>query len=89
MINPFYEQTEVLAPEDIADGVALHGHPPRHTAIGELWIMPTDQLCRSRCPTETTPPSATAPGPQDSRFNRVAALVVAGLFHAAGWRVLG
>jgi NADP-dependent 3-hydroxy acid dehydrogenase YdfG len=27
MIDPFYEQTEVLAPEDIADGVALHGHP--------------------------------------------------------------
>jgi NADP-dependent 3-hydroxy acid dehydrogenase YdfG len=22
MIDPFYEQTEVLAPEDIADGVA-------------------------------------------------------------------
>ena len=22
----------------------LHGHPPRHTAIGELWIMPTEQL---------------------------------------------
>ena len=22
----------------------LYGHPPRHVAIGELWIMPTDQV---------------------------------------------
>jgi NADP-dependent 3-hydroxy acid dehydrogenase YdfG len=40
MIDPFYEQTEVLAPEDIAYMVTR----PRHTAIGELWIMPTEQL---------------------------------------------
>jgi NADP-dependent 3-hydroxy acid dehydrogenase YdfG len=44
MIDPFYEQTEVLAPQDIADGVAYMVTRPRHTAIGELWIMPTDQL---------------------------------------------
>ena len=44
MIDPFYEQTEVLAPEDIADGVAYMITRPRHTAIGELWIMPTDQV---------------------------------------------
>jgi NADP-dependent 3-hydroxy acid dehydrogenase YdfG len=43
MIDPFYEQTEVLAPEDIADGVAYMVTRPRHTAIGELWIMPTAQ----------------------------------------------
>ncbi|MFE2497841.1 SDR family NAD(P)-dependent oxidoreductase [Streptomyces scopuliridis] len=43
MIDPFYEQTEVLASEDIADGVAYMVTRPRHTAIGELWIMPTDQ----------------------------------------------
>jgi len=43
MIDPFYAQTEVLAPEDIADGVAYMVTRPRHTAIGELWIMPTDQ----------------------------------------------
>jgi len=42
MIDPFYEQTEVLAPEDIADGVAYMVSRPRQTAIGELWIMPTD-----------------------------------------------
>jgi NADP-dependent 3-hydroxy acid dehydrogenase YdfG len=40
MIDPFYEQTEVLAPEDIAYMITR----PRHTAIGELWIMPTDQV---------------------------------------------
>jgi NADP-dependent 3-hydroxy acid dehydrogenase YdfG len=44
MIDPFYEQTEVLAPDDIADGVAYMITRPRHTAIAELWIMPTDQL---------------------------------------------
>ncbi|MFE2747135.1 SDR family NAD(P)-dependent oxidoreductase [Streptomyces scopuliridis] len=43
MIDPFYEQTEVLASEDIADGVAYMVTRPRHTAIGELWITPTDQ----------------------------------------------
>jgi len=44
MIDPFYEQTDVLAPEDIADGIAYMVTRPRHTAIGELWIMPTDQV---------------------------------------------
>ncbi len=43
MIDPFYQQTEVLAPEDIADGIAYMVSRPRHTSIGELWIMPTDQ----------------------------------------------
>jgi NADP-dependent 3-hydroxy acid dehydrogenase YdfG len=40
MIDPFYEQTEVPAPEDIAYMVTR----PRHTTIGELWIMPIEQL---------------------------------------------
>jgi NADP-dependent 3-hydroxy acid dehydrogenase YdfG len=44
MIDPFYEQTEVLAPDDIADAVAYVVTRPRHTAIGELWIMPSDQV---------------------------------------------
>jgi NADP-dependent 3-hydroxy acid dehydrogenase YdfG len=44
MIDPFYQQTEVLAPEDIADSIAYMVTRPRHTAIGELWIMPTDQV---------------------------------------------
>ncbi|WP_248763901.1 hypothetical protein [Pseudarthrobacter sp. SSS035] len=43
MIDPFYEQREVLAPEDIADGVAYMVTRPRHASIAELWIMPTDQ----------------------------------------------
>ncbi|MFE2970481.1 SDR family NAD(P)-dependent oxidoreductase [Streptomyces sp. NPDC059340] len=42
-IGTFYAQTEVLAPEDIADGVAYMVTRPRHASIGELWIMPTDQ----------------------------------------------
>jgi NADP-dependent 3-hydroxy acid dehydrogenase YdfG len=43
MIDPFLARTEILAPEDIADGVAYMVTRPRHTAIAELWIMPTDQ----------------------------------------------
>jgi NADP-dependent 3-hydroxy acid dehydrogenase YdfG len=43
IIDPYFEQTEVLAPEDIADGVTYMVTRPRHTAIGELWIMPTEQ----------------------------------------------
>ena len=34
---------EVLAPEDIADGVTYMVTRPRHTSIGEVWIMPTEQ----------------------------------------------
>lgn len=44
MIDPFYQQTEVLVPQDIAGGIAYMITRPRHTAIGELWIMPTDQV---------------------------------------------
>jgi NADP-dependent 3-hydroxy acid dehydrogenase YdfG len=44
MIDPFYEATEVLDPADVADGVAYMVTRPRHTSIGELWIMPTDQV---------------------------------------------
>ena len=43
VIGPFYEQTEVLRSEDIADGVAYMVTRPRHASISELWIMPTDQ----------------------------------------------
>lgn len=43
-IESFYETAEVLAPEDIADSVSYRVTRPRHTSIGELWIMPTDQV---------------------------------------------
>ncbi|MFJ5696055.1 hypothetical protein ACIP9X_19705 [Arthrobacter sp. NPDC093125] len=33
----------VLDPQDIADGVVYMVTRPWHTAIGELWIMPTEQ----------------------------------------------
>ncbi len=33
MIDPFFEQTEVLAPEDIADGVAYMVTRPRHASV--------------------------------------------------------
>ena len=42
-IDHFHATTEVLLPEDIADGIAYMATRPRHTSIGELWIMPTDQ----------------------------------------------
>lgn len=43
MIAPFLEQTEILALEDIADGVAYMVTRPRHASVAEMWIMPTDQ----------------------------------------------
>lgn len=43
MIQPFLDQTEILAPEDVAEGVAFMVTRPRHASISELWIMPTDQ----------------------------------------------
>ena len=43
-IDNFYATTDAVAPEDIADGVAYMVTRPRHASIGELWIMPTDQV---------------------------------------------
>jgi NADP-dependent 3-hydroxy acid dehydrogenase YdfG len=43
IIDPYFEDSEVLAPEDIADGIAYMVTRPRHASIGELWIMPTEQ----------------------------------------------
>jgi NADP-dependent 3-hydroxy acid dehydrogenase YdfG len=43
MIQPFLDTTEILAPEDIADGVTYMVTRPRHASVAELWIMPTDQ----------------------------------------------
>jgi NADP-dependent 3-hydroxy acid dehydrogenase YdfG len=37
-------RSELARPEDIADGVAYMVTRPRHTAMSELWIMPTDQV---------------------------------------------
>ena len=43
-IDAFYATTEALAPEDIADGITYMVTRPPHASIGELWIMPTDQV---------------------------------------------
>lgn len=42
-IDAFYDTTEVLTPQDVADGVAYMVTRPRHASVGELWLMPTDQ----------------------------------------------
>ena len=42
-IDAFYENTEVLQPEDIADGIAFMVTRPRRASISELCVMPTDQ----------------------------------------------
>jgi NADP-dependent 3-hydroxy acid dehydrogenase YdfG len=42
-IDAFYESTETLIPDDIAEGVAFMVTRPRRASISELWIMPTDQ----------------------------------------------
>jgi NADP-dependent 3-hydroxy acid dehydrogenase YdfG len=43
LVDPVIGRIELLASEDIADGVVYMVTRPRHTAIGELWIMPTEQ----------------------------------------------
>jgi NADP-dependent 3-hydroxy acid dehydrogenase YdfG len=45
-IEAFFESIEALDAEDIADGVAYMVTRPRHAAIGELWIMPTEQALK-------------------------------------------
>jgi NADP-dependent 3-hydroxy acid dehydrogenase YdfG len=43
-IDHFHATTEVLNPEDIADGIAYMVTRPKQASISELWIMPTDQV---------------------------------------------
>jgi NADP-dependent 3-hydroxy acid dehydrogenase YdfG len=43
-IEAFYASTEILVPEDIADGITYMVTRPRRASISELWIMPTDQV---------------------------------------------
>lgn len=43
ILDPFNEQHERLVPTDIADAITYMVTRPRHTAIAELWVMPTDQ----------------------------------------------
>ncbi|HEX8590936.1 SDR family NAD(P)-dependent oxidoreductase [Pseudomonas sp.] len=42
-IEAFFASIEALDAEDIADGIAYMVTRPRHAAISELWIMPTEQ----------------------------------------------
>lgn len=42
-IETFFASIEALEAEDIADGIAYMVTRPRRAAIGELWIMPTEQ----------------------------------------------
>ncbi|MEV0362128.1 SDR family NAD(P)-dependent oxidoreductase [Nocardia fusca] len=43
LLDPFNAQHERLVPADIADAITYMVTRPRHTAIAELWVMPTDQ----------------------------------------------
>jgi NADP-dependent 3-hydroxy acid dehydrogenase YdfG len=42
-IAAFFASIEALEAEDIADGVAYMVTRPRRAAIGEMWVMPTEQ----------------------------------------------
>ncbi len=42
-IEANYGHLRMLDPEDIADGITYMVTRPRHAAISELWIMPTEQ----------------------------------------------
>jgi NADP-dependent 3-hydroxy acid dehydrogenase YdfG len=43
-IDAFFAAIEPLEAEDVADAVAYMVTRPRHMAIGELWVMPTNQV---------------------------------------------
>jgi NADP-dependent 3-hydroxy acid dehydrogenase YdfG len=43
LADPLLDRITMLNADDIADGIAYMVTRPRHAAIGELWIMPTDQ----------------------------------------------
>ncbi|MGU3290852.1 SDR family NAD(P)-dependent oxidoreductase [Williamsia sp. M5A3_1d] len=43
MLDPYVEQHEVLQPDDIADAISYIVTRPRHTAVRELLVTPTDQ----------------------------------------------
>lgn len=42
-IDAFFSRIEALDAEDIADSVAYMVTRPRHVAISEMWVMPTEQ----------------------------------------------
>jgi NADP-dependent 3-hydroxy acid dehydrogenase YdfG len=44
ILEPFNDRTERLTAEDIADGVSYMVTRPRHTAVTEMLILPTEQL---------------------------------------------
>jgi NADP-dependent 3-hydroxy acid dehydrogenase YdfG len=44
MLEPFNAQHQRLEAEDIADGIEFMVTRPRHASIGELLVMPTDQV---------------------------------------------
>ena len=43
-VAAFPADKQALAAEDIADGIAYMVTRPRHASVGELWLMPTDQV---------------------------------------------
>jgi hypothetical protein len=59
MIDPFYEQTEVLAPEDIADGVAYMVTRPATPPSASCGSCPPTRSDRIRCPATTSPSHPT------------------------------
>jgi NADP-dependent 3-hydroxy acid dehydrogenase YdfG len=44
ILEPFNDRTERLTAEDIADGVSYMVTRPRHTAVTDMLILPTEQL---------------------------------------------
>jgi NADP-dependent 3-hydroxy acid dehydrogenase YdfG len=44
LVDPFYATHHPLSPEDLAESIAFMVTRPRHAAVNELWVMPTEQL---------------------------------------------
>lgn len=43
-IQEFFDSTETLVPDDIADAVAYMVTRPRRASVGQIWVMPTEQV---------------------------------------------
>lgn len=44
VLAPFFDETETLVPEDVADAVVWMVTRPRHASVNKLWVGPTEQL---------------------------------------------
>lgn len=43
MLRPYFNEIETLVADDIAEAIAFMVTRPRHAAVNDIWIGPTEQ----------------------------------------------